>query len=226
MLLCTLHLICSVVCLYFKDVWREGEACGPDPRAAHHSRAAGGGTAAPGKREANDTVLTATAGLTNAPGLLAEMGRLIHSSVLSSTTTLSHLIFYVFYYPQHRRHPNSNKAFLALNAWGAKMALSLLWRLWGISETDWGTLTTAAMQAVLALFADRALIYIYRALNKLQSDDPQFSHISIHLTATMTWYHNMCLSLTSVRCFPECLLLLCHFPVPFLAWHPQAPPHT
>lgn len=30
-----------------------------------------------------------------------------------STTTLSHLIFYVFYYPQHRRHPNSNKALLA-----------------------------------------------------------------------------------------------------------------
>lgn len=30
-----------------------------------------------------------------------------------STTTLSHLIFYVFYYPQHRRHPSSNKALLA-----------------------------------------------------------------------------------------------------------------
>lgn len=52
------------------------------------------------------------------------------------------------------------------------------------------------------------------------SDDPQFSHISLHLTGTMTWYHNKCLSLTSVGCFPECLLLLCHFPVPFLAWHP------
>lgn len=52
------------------------------------------------------------------------------------------------------------------------------------------------------------------------SDDPQFSHISIHLMGTVTWYHNTCLSLTSVGCSPECLLLLCHFPVPFLAWHP------
>lgn len=52
------------------------------------------------------------------------------------------------------------------------------------------------------------------------SDDPQFSHISIHLSGTMTSYHSMCLALTSVRCFPECLLLLCQFPVPFLAWHP------
>lgn len=86
-----------------------------------------------------------------------------------SATTLSHLIFYVLYYPQHRRHLKSSPGTgQALNAWGAKIALSLLWRLWGISEADWGTLTTAAMQAVFALFADRALIYVYGALNRLQ----------------------------------------------------------
>lgn len=52
------------------------------------------------------------------------------------------------------------------------------------------------------------------------SDEPQFSHISIHLTGAVTWHHNTCLSLTSVRCFTECVLLLSHFPVHFLAWHP------
>lgn len=66
--------------------------------------------------------------------------------------------------------PSNKNALLAqAKHWmpeGLKL-LSLLWGLWGISETDWGALPAAATQAALALFADRALIYIYRALNKL-----------------------------------------------------------
>lgn len=52
------------------------------------------------------------------------------------------------------------------------------------------------------------------------SNKPHFPHISIHLIGAVTWHHNRHLSLTSGRCFTECVLPLCHVPVPFLAWQP------
>lgn len=105
------------------------------------------------------------------------MGRLIHDavltrhSVLTVPPTLSHLNFFMFSVIHRTERTSSNKNARVAQAkyWmpkGLKL-LSLLWGLWGMSETDWATLTTAATQATLALFADRALIYIYRALNKL-----------------------------------------------------------
>lgn len=65
-----------------------------------------------------------------------------------------------------------------------------------------------------------AYLYLQGFEQTALSDKPQFSHISNHLTGAVTWHRNTCLSLTSVRCFTECVLLLCHFPAPFLAWHP------
>lgn len=60
-------------------------------------------------------------------------------------------------------------------------------------------------------------LYIQGSEQTTLSDKPHFPHISIHLTGAVTWHHNRHLSLASVRCFTECVLPVCHFPVPFLA---------
>lgn len=105
------------------------------------------------------------------------MGRLIHDivltrhSVLAVPPALSHLNFFMFsiIHSTERTSSNKNAHVAQANHWMPEelKLLSLLWGLWGMSETDWAALTTAATQATLALFADRALIYIYRALNEL-----------------------------------------------------------
>lgn len=159
------------------------------------------------------------------------MERLLHNttltrhSVLAVPLTLSHLISLCFLLSTHSTEstPSNKNALLAQTKHWMPEGLKLLSPCCGDSgesqkQTEEPWLQLLPRLHLLCLQTEHLFIFTGLSTNGT-ADEPQFSHVSINLTGAVTWHHNTCLSLTSVRYFTEIVLLLCHFPVLFLAWH-------
>lgn len=148
-----------------------------------------------------------------------------------STTTLSLLIFYVFYYPQHRRHLNSNKAVLAQAKHWMPEGQKLLFHCSGGSgvsqkqtEARWPQLLCRL--CLLCLQTEHLFIFIVIWTNCSVRWSSVFPHFN-----PLEWYYDLVSQYVLVthicQMFSWMFITALSFPCPFSSLAPsQAPAHV